>query len=104
MVLKNYQKFIEMTSNITFIVAFCVGIKCPRKIHLNTQCGRGGRTHTLTDQLILSQVSRERNIITCPPFWIFRPSYGPALSLRSTVGYDVEELWPSNLYFDPVIR
>ena len=35
---KNYQNFIEMTSNIIDIVAFGVGFKCPRKIHLNTQC------------------------------------------------------------------
>ena len=24
-----------------YIVALGVGLKCPRKIHLNTQCGRG---------------------------------------------------------------
>ena len=39
MVLQNYQNLIEMTSNIIDIVAFVVGFKCPRKIHLNTQCG-----------------------------------------------------------------
>ena len=38
MVLQNYQNLIEMTSNIIDIVAFGVGFKCPRKIHLNTQC------------------------------------------------------------------
>ena len=38
MVLQNYQNLIEMTSNIFHIVAFGVGFKCPRKIHLNTQC------------------------------------------------------------------
>ena len=37
MVLQNYQNLIEMTSNIIDIVAFGVGFKCPRKIHLNTQ-------------------------------------------------------------------
>ena len=42
MVLQNYQNLIEMTSNLIDIVAFGVGIKFPRKIHLNTQC-RGGR-------------------------------------------------------------
>ena len=26
-----------MTSNMIYIVAFGVGLKCPRKIHLNTQ-------------------------------------------------------------------
>ena len=38
MVFQNYQNLIEMTSNIIDIFAFGVGIKCPRKIHLNTQC------------------------------------------------------------------
>ena len=42
MVLQNYQNLIEMTSNIFHIVAFGVGFKCPRKIHLNTQWGGGG--------------------------------------------------------------
>jgi hypothetical protein len=39
MVLQNYQDFIEMTSNMSYIVALDVGLKCPRKIHLNTQWG-----------------------------------------------------------------
>ena len=34
MVLQNYQNFTEMTSNTIHIVAFGVGLKCPRKIHL----------------------------------------------------------------------
>jgi hypothetical protein len=34
----NYQNFIEMTSNMIHILALGVGLKCPRKIHLNTQC------------------------------------------------------------------
>ena len=38
MVLQNYQNFIEVTSNMIYIVAFGGGLKCPRKIHLNTQC------------------------------------------------------------------
>ena len=38
MVLQNYQKFIVLTSNMFYIVAFGVGLKCPCKIHLNTQC------------------------------------------------------------------
>ena len=38
MVLQNYQNLIDMTSNIFHIIAFGVGFKCPRKIHLNTQC------------------------------------------------------------------
>ena len=42
MVLQNHQNLIEMTSNIFDIIAFGVGYKCPRKIHLNTQWGGGG--------------------------------------------------------------
>ena len=38
MVLQNYQKFMVSTSNMIYIVALGVGFKCPRKIHLNTQC------------------------------------------------------------------
>ena len=38
MVLQKYQSFIEMTSNMINIVALGVGLKCPRKIHLNTHC------------------------------------------------------------------
>ena len=41
MVLLNYQNFIEMTSNMIYTVALGVGLKCPRKIHLNTQWGGG---------------------------------------------------------------
>ena len=43
MVLQNYQNLIEMTSNIIDVVAFAVGFKCPRKIHLNTQWGGRGQ-------------------------------------------------------------
>ena len=43
MVLQNYQHFIEMTSNMIYTVALGVGMKCPRKIHLNTQWGRGSK-------------------------------------------------------------
>ena len=42
MVIQNYQKFMEMSSNMIYIVALVVGFKCPRKIHLNTQWGGGG--------------------------------------------------------------
>ena len=38
MVLQNYQKFLEMTSNMIYTVAFGGDLKCPGKIHLNTQC------------------------------------------------------------------
>ena len=37
MVLQNYQNFTEMTSNMIYIVAFVVGLKCLRKIYLNKQ-------------------------------------------------------------------
>ena len=39
MILLNYQNFIKMTSNKIYIVALGVGLKCPRKIHLNSQWG-----------------------------------------------------------------
>ena len=42
MVLQNYPNFTEMTSNMIYIIAFVVGLKCPRKVHLNTQWGGGG--------------------------------------------------------------
>ena len=38
MVLQNYQNVIELSSHMIYIVALGVGLKCPRKIHLNTQC------------------------------------------------------------------
>ena len=41
MVLQYYQNLKEITSNTFHIVAFVVGFKCPRKIHLNTQCPEG---------------------------------------------------------------
>ena len=36
-----------MTSNMIHIVALGVGFKCPRKIHLNTQCPPPLRRHSL---------------------------------------------------------
>ena len=42
MVLQNYKKIIEMTANMIYIVALGVGLKCPRKVQLNTQGGGGG--------------------------------------------------------------
>ena len=45
MVLQNYQSFIEKTSNMIYTIAHGGGFKCPRKIHLNTQWGRGGGLH-----------------------------------------------------------
>ena len=36
-----YQNLIEMTSNMIYIVTFGGALKCPRKIHLNTEWGKG---------------------------------------------------------------
>ena len=41
MVIQNYQKILEMISNMIYIGGLGVGFKCPRKIHLNTQCPGG---------------------------------------------------------------
>ena len=38
MVLQNYKTVLEMTANMIYFVALGVGLKCPRKVHLNTQC------------------------------------------------------------------
>ena len=38
MVLQNYKKIIEITAIMIYIVALGVGLKCRRKVHLNTQC------------------------------------------------------------------
>ena len=48
MVLQNYQNFIELTSNMIYIVALGVGFKCPRKIYLNTQWGGGRGVYKMT--------------------------------------------------------
>ena len=37
MVLQNFKKNIEMTANMIYVVALGVGVKYPRKVHLNTQ-------------------------------------------------------------------
>ena len=42
MVLQNYKKIVEMTANMIYFVALGVGLKCPRKVHLNTQWRGGG--------------------------------------------------------------
>ena len=39
MVLQNYQKLIEITSNLIYVFALGVGLKCPREINLNTLWG-----------------------------------------------------------------
>ena len=40
-VLRNYQNFIEITANMIYLVALGLGLKCLRKVHLNTQWGKG---------------------------------------------------------------
>ena len=59
MVIQNYQIFIKMTSNMIYIV----GLKCPHKIHLNTQCG--GADYALNQ--------------------ILRPSYGPVFLFHDMI-------------------
>ena len=81
MVLQNYQNLIEMTSNIFHIVAFGVGFKCPRKIHLNTQWGGGVKNASqyLTDTLMLNQSGegdRFSTSITVCTLQYFKPSAG----------------------------
>ena len=49
-----------MASNMIYIVAFGVGFKCPRKIHLNT-----------------SDFGRSINPITTRGVWADYASYGP---------------------------
>ena len=71
MVLQNYQSFTEITSNMIYIVAFGVGLKCPRKIHLNTQWG-GGDYCPLPDF--------GKNIIEAKPFLKSLRIYGPGVS------------------------
>ena len=66
MVFQNYQNLIEMTSNILIIIAFGVGIKCPRKIHLNTQWGGGklvGIICTLLVDIGLNGLSKSRGAL-----------------------------------------
>ena len=61
-----------MTSNTIYIVALGFGFKCPRKIHLNTQC---------PGQLTLSQPEWQimpAPLLLCAPSpWIFRPPDSP---------------------------
>ena len=42
-----------MTSNMIYIVALGDGMKCPRKIHLNTQCPPAPRFSELPPALLL---------------------------------------------------
>ena len=62
-----YQKFVEMTSKMIYIVA--LSLKCPRKIHLNTQWGVGGASNSAscrncsTAPFVLPKCGSN-----CPPF------------------------------------
>ena len=53
MVLQNYQNLIEMTSNMIYIVALGFGLKCQRKIHLNTQWGGEGLLMGLLERIVV---------------------------------------------------
>ena len=73
-----------MTSNIIDIVAFGVGIKCPRKINLNTQCPPPPRFWQISYQylnqgggIMLSQL-----ILIPPEFQTFRHPWSRQSSFR----------------------
>ena len=78
MVLQNYQNIIEMTSNMIYTVALGGGFKCPRKIHLNTQCLPAQVGIGLTDMLNLGGggTNYAHQINICPLPRILRPSSG----------------------------
>ena len=54
MVLQNYHNFIEMTSAKIYIVG---GLKCLRKIHLNTQWGGGQQQIPSVDDISIVRCS-----------------------------------------------
>ena len=62
MVLQIYQNLIKITSNTIYIVAFSGGLKCPRKIHFNTQWGPPMRETRYL--LITRQDEEDENIST----------------------------------------
>ena len=70
MVPKNYQNWIEITSNIIHMVAFGVGFKCPRKIHLNTQCPPSWHRVNLSAKKLWRRVSSVPLMLLQP--WIVR--------------------------------
>ena len=83
MALQNYQNFIEMISNMIYIVALGGGFKCPRKIHLNTQCPPPFPTnppkkdlaivnHFLTQILILEHEFFQIQIESCTLFYTLK--------------------------------
>ena len=56
MVLQNYQNFIEMTSNMIYIVAVGDGLKCLHKIHLKLSILRRHSLWTTPCPLCLSTI------------------------------------------------
>ena len=64
MVLQNYQNFIEMTSNMNYIVALVGGFKCPRKIHLNTQWEGVGQKMTFFASIEGGWSKMPENVLT----------------------------------------
>ena len=85
MVLQNYQKLIEITSNMIYIVALGGGFKCPCNIHLNTQWrGGGGNHHILIDHLTLSYPGKGRQIV--PTKLLFTPFLRPCTGVGAERG------------------
>ena len=68
MVLQNYQNLIGMTSNIFHIVALGVGVKCPRKIYLNTQWGGGQKEYFEIEFMVLPISSNSTYTFASPLF------------------------------------
>ena len=88
MVLQKYQTFIEVTSNMIYIVAIGVGFKCPRKIHLNTWCPPSLRFSDLSTALINNE--EEEDVLSWYPFLFIPPTKIGGSSLpHSILGHKV---------------
>ena len=77
MVLQNYQNFTETASNMIYILAFALGLKCPQKIHMSTKCPP---PHFL-------QVKKEVEVDIFLEYYtpkILGPSGGPEMSWKCT--------------------
>ena len=93
MVLQNYQNLIEMTSNIFHIVGFGVGIKCPHKMHLNTQCPPPLRRHSLwTDPY--ADFTKTKSLRNCKYlawdvwcFWVINNNMGAIFMLKTFANF-----------------
>ena len=68
--LQNYQNLMKMTSNTIPIDEFNDSLKCPRKIHFNTQWGGKGNPRRNSEMrgtiLQLSQSAKTNEDNTCP--------------------------------------